>query len=335
MSMTMTETDKYVKEVSRANPGCIIFLLDQSFSMTDGLAGSPRPKIEVLATAINRFLGDLIIQCEKGEEKPRNYFDVAVIGYTSDKVTGETAIIKSLLPPSPRGGDVASIVDLYDNPLDKQTVQEEKSGQLVETVFPIWYNPPPPEQMAGTPMCKAMEYCHQIASNWCFEHPASFPPMVIHMTDGESTDGDPETAAANLRALETNDGNLLLFNCHLSSSPALGVLFPSSETELPDDYAKMLFRLSSTIPERLRVMAEVKSIKMPPDCAGWRSMPTPCRCCNSSRSAPSWQGTCVRRVGAGREGCLHAAAGMCLRCECTLGAEGGERGIAVGRRIRL
>ena len=35
---------------SRANPACIIFLLDQSYSMNNGIAGSRRPKIDALAT---------------------------------------------------------------------------------------------------------------------------------------------------------------------------------------------------------------------------------------------------------------------------------------------
>ena len=33
----------YKQQISRANPGCIVFLLDQSGSMIDGIAGSARP----------------------------------------------------------------------------------------------------------------------------------------------------------------------------------------------------------------------------------------------------------------------------------------------------
>ena len=40
----------YAQSASRANPACIIFLLDQSYSMNNGIAGSPRPKIDALAT---------------------------------------------------------------------------------------------------------------------------------------------------------------------------------------------------------------------------------------------------------------------------------------------
>ncbi len=91
---------KYQQSASRANPACIIFLLDQSYSMNNGIAGSPRPKIDALATGINRFLADLITLCEKGEEKPRNYFDVGVIGYTTDRSDPPNPIVGSVLSRS-------------------------------------------------------------------------------------------------------------------------------------------------------------------------------------------------------------------------------------------
>src|SRR4051812_19295513 len=104
------------KNVTRANPGCIIFLLDQSYSMNDGIAGSPRPKAEALATAINRFITDLIVRCEKGGEKPLHYFDLAVIGYTTDRGDPPNNVIGSVLQGDLAGRDIVSVVDLFDNP---------------------------------------------------------------------------------------------------------------------------------------------------------------------------------------------------------------------------
>jgi hypothetical protein len=249
----------YSKNVERAFPGCIIYLVDQSFSMTDGIAGSNRPKMEAVATAINRFIGELITMCEKGEEKPRHYFDIGAIGYTTDK-TG-VPIIGSLFTGSLAGRDLVSIVDLYDYPLDVETRQKDDgAGGLVDIKFPVWYRTPPPENMAGTPMCGVLERCYQVANEWCTLHPESFPPIVINLTDGESTDGNPEPMAERVRSLATQDGNLLLFNCHLSTSTANPVLLPASEADLPDDYGKMLFRMSSELPEKLRQMAEVKNL---------------------------------------------------------------------------
>src|SRR5690606_17624272 len=60
----------YSQRITRRNPGCIIFLLDHSYSMIEGLAGSKRPKREALATALNRIISDILQSCERGEEKP-------------------------------------------------------------------------------------------------------------------------------------------------------------------------------------------------------------------------------------------------------------------------
>ena len=57
--------------------------------------------------------------------------------------------------------------------------------------------------------------------------------MVIHLTDGEPTDGDPLPYAEALKSLSTDDGELLLFNCHISESQANPVVFPNSEHILP------------------------------------------------------------------------------------------------------
>jgi hypothetical protein len=130
--------------------------------------------------------------------------------------------------------------------------------------------------MAGTPMSAALAYVRRIAADWCGSHPACFPPVVIHITDGEPTDGDPsrpfetvEHEAEALRSLETNDGALLLFNCHLSKSPVAGVLFPVSEDELAaDPYAHLLFRMSSSVPEMLRKAAEIRQLSCPPGARG-------------------------------------------------------------------
>ena len=51
-----------------------------------------------------------------------------------------------------------------------------------------------------------------------------------------------------LRNLTTEDGNVLLFNLHVSSSTEPPLQFPDSEQGLPDDYARLLFRMSSALP---------------------------------------------------------------------------------------
>lgn len=263
----------YEMQIDRANPGCIIFVVDQSNSMLDGIAGTTRPKIETVATAINRFFAELITSCEKGEEKPRNYFEVGLIGYTSD--ANGVPIIKPLFRGPLEGRDLVSITELYDNPLEVEQRQKKEfvddgAGGLQEVIkqiaFPVWYRPPSPNEMYGTPMCGALSYVAQVARQWIDRHPNSFPPLVIHLTDGEPVDGDPCPVAEELKSLATSDGNLLLFNCHLSSRNDQPVFLPATDELLPDQYAKDLFVMSSTLPDKLRHMAEVKGISAPIGC---------------------------------------------------------------------
>jgi hypothetical protein len=259
---------KYAQSASRANPACIIFLLDQSYSMNHGIAGTPRPKIDALAAGINRFIADLITLCEKGEEKPRNYFDVGVIGYTTDRNDPPNPIIGPVLAGEAgtlAGRDLVSVGELFDDPLaieERQKMVDDGAGGLINTVvkFPVWYRKPPDSAMSGTPMCTALDYVRNIAESWCASHPGSFPPVVIHLTDGEPTDGDPLPYAEALKGLATDDGELLLFNCHISESQANPVVFPNSEHVLGDELAKALFHMSSELPAKLRGVAEAKGV---------------------------------------------------------------------------
>ena len=43
-----------------------------------------------------------------------------------------------------------------------------------------------------------------------------YPPLVINITDGHPTDGDPREAAKELRELASRDGKVLMFNAHIS-----------------------------------------------------------------------------------------------------------------------
>jgi hypothetical protein len=77
----------------------------------------------------------------------------------------------------------------------------------------------------------------------------SFPPVVFNFSDGKTTDGSPEEAAARLSKLGTKFGSTLIFNAHISTLNVEPFRFPSTEDGLPDEFAKMLFRISSPFPE--------------------------------------------------------------------------------------
>ncbi len=239
----------YTAEISRTNPACFLFLIDQSGSMADSFPGEKRKKSQGVADALNRMLQNLVIRCAK-EEGVRDYFQVGVIGYghtVGPAFVGPLAG-RDLVPISEIGTTPARVEDRI------KKVDDGVGGLMDQSIrFPIWFDP---IENGGTPMCQALEQARLLLKEWVGQNPNSFPPVVIHITDGESTDGDPKTAMSSLAKLETDDGNVQLFNIHISSNPlATPITFPDSAESLPDDYARKLFNGASVLTPSMRLAA--------------------------------------------------------------------------------
>ncbi|MDX2546078.1 VWA domain-containing protein [Streptomyces sp. WI04-05B] len=241
----------YTAEISRTNPGCFIFLVDQSASMSDPMASgeTTQPRAEVVSNAINRLLTELSVKCAK-EEGVRDYFHVAVIGYGHQHVGSAYQGVLA-------GRDLVPLGEVANNParVESRTKKvPDGAGGLVETSvqFPVWMDP---VTNGGTPMTRALDYADKLVSNWVDAHPSGFPPIVLNLTDGESTDGDPTSAAIGLASHATADGPVLLFNLHVSGSGGAPITFPDNEEQLPDTYAKLLFQMSSVLPSHMRSYA--------------------------------------------------------------------------------
>ena len=224
----------YTQPIDRHHPGCIVFLVDQSGSMTDMMGGGTSSKSEVLAQAVNRLITNLVLQCQRGEEI-RDYYHLGLIGY--GKTTGP-AWGGSLL-----GQHLVPISVVADHEL--RMVSEALPGDpLVRIEQPVWLEP---RADGGTPMTAAINMAGAMVVEWANAHPDSFPPVIVNISDGEATDGDPRTLAAQLRGIHTDDGELLLFNVNLSSEPMAAIEYPNSPQSLPDNYARSLFEMSSNL----------------------------------------------------------------------------------------
>ena len=58
----------FTAEISRTNPTCLLFLVDQSSSMDKPFGGQPgKKKSEGVADAINRLLQNLVLKCAKAD----------------------------------------------------------------------------------------------------------------------------------------------------------------------------------------------------------------------------------------------------------------------------
>ncbi|MDT5270233.1 MAG: hypothetical protein QOH49_2419 [Acidobacteriota bacterium] len=233
----------YTAQITRANPTLIVFLLDQSGSMADpfGGEGSGR-KADFVANAVNHALHDLVIRCTKTEEV-RDYYHVAIVGYGRQVGVGLGGVLA--------GMTVAPVSAVADNPARIESGYRrvpDGVGGYVETPvrYPVWVHA---HAEGGTPMCRALGRVREIIEGWLSAHPRGFPPTVLHLTDGESSDGDPTEAGDAVMSLGTDDGRVLLFNCHVSSSRSRKVEYPVEESMLRDGFARTLFRISSVLPE--------------------------------------------------------------------------------------
>jgi hypothetical protein len=241
----------YEAQISRSSPTAFLFVVDQSGSMSDTMA-SGKSKAEFVSDALNRTIMDFVIRCRKADGV-RDYFDVGVLGYGGKGVSNgfSGALGATVLNP---------ISAIEQNPVrveDRKKKMDDGAGGILETSikFPVWFEP---KASGGTPMREALTRAAEELVAWCDAHPASYPPTVLHVTDGESTDGDPEEIATHLTQIRTNDGESLMFNIHVSSLGADPIRFPSSTSGLPDNYAKLLFRMSSQLPEHLIRLAREK-----------------------------------------------------------------------------
>jgi hypothetical protein len=238
----------YEQTFSRQSPGCIVMLLDRSESMGAEWRNSGMSLADGAARAINRILFDLCVKSTKEVGGGvRDYFHVLVLGYGALALTGGEGV-ESAFGGGLTGRGITPLSELASAPLD---IREEPTvdASTVKTRMPVWVEP-----VSGyrTPMCEAIAVAGAHIFEWIDDHPYSFPPIVINITDGLVTDSpydgaDLDEWARRLRTMETADGPTLLFNVFLSSEgePAF---FPTIGHAFPDP-GPQLFEMSSVLPD--------------------------------------------------------------------------------------
>lgn len=237
----------YSKQLSSAEPGLIIIMVDQSGSMSDKYDGNQN-KAEFAALSINRVIENIIAKCSSGETiKDRVY--VAVIGYGS-KV--EILFLETVSELA-KNTKVTNV---------KKKVPDGAGGLIeVEEPMRIWLNP---LASGGTPMAKAFAEAKKGVEKFLSKNKDSFPPIIINITDGEPNEFyqkgnfDETTAEAkNLMNMQTNDGNVIIMNAHISDASVGKIELPNSTNGFSGNkFAEFLFSISSELPSPLASAAE-------------------------------------------------------------------------------
>lgn len=229
----------YQELLSSAKPGLILIMIDQSASMSDKYANSN--KAEFAALAVNRVIGEIITACSSGDEiKDRCW--VAVVGYG--------ASINVLL-------DKASELAKTLNTTTRKRKVSDGAGGLVEVdqIMRVFVNP---TASNGTPMAEAFKQAYNGVEKFISNHPDSFPPVVINITDGEPNDFNAATTEAKkLAQLKTSDGNVIVLNAHISNASAGKIELPSDNAGFSNNkFANFLFDISSVLPDPLAESAK-------------------------------------------------------------------------------
>ena len=147
--------------------------------------------------------------------------------------------------------------ELVENYLTEheETVERNIRGKTIQNIVKRkkWLNAVAQNK---TPMHHAFTQAAELLEDWIvrYKNKDVYPPTIINITDGQYTDATNAQmleAAQRLKGLKTMDGGVLLFNLHISSKGGQSVIFPHTANELPaaDSYAKILFDMSSDLPE--------------------------------------------------------------------------------------
>ena len=237
----------YSQSITREHRTAFLLLLDRSGSMRERVLFDGREVTKACAVAetANRFLFELTERARRSDGV-RDYYDVAVLSYSGDAV-------ESLLSERM---EFISVSELARRRTEQSVWSREHrlpDGRMaiVTTTTPRHILP---HAEGRTPMYEAMWEAYELLRRWCAEprNAASFPPVVLNITDGEFSDcGDEELAdiSHSIRSLGTDDGNVLLLNIHIASGSGAPMIFPT-EADIPSAgrNAEIMARCSSRMP---------------------------------------------------------------------------------------
>jgi len=219
----------YDQKISRDKPGLIVMVIDDSGSMSASLPGTSDAAFKWTELQFGHILKDLLDRSTevKGDNqvviKPRFYVHVIHYG-SSPKLWGNPEM------------DIQAAVQLYTQSNNSLGLGGSLGGTDARAAFE-----------------EAYRYLTKALSQERFKR--SFPPMLFHLTDGESQT-EAGDIADQIKQLSTADGNVLIVNAYIGTSTSLSYKGPddftgylTSQEAGPSSYNEKLFTMSSVTPD--------------------------------------------------------------------------------------
>lgn len=242
----------YREIVTHNRRAAFVIIIDCSLSMLQPseLGFLNRSKMGVAELVCNLIIDELVLRAVS-HNKVRNYYDIAVLGYSQDNV------VSLLNDGEPGFIAIDRLVDAMPMPITVFSTPTAEDGTTMKV--PITYHPwITPRASGSTPMFEALATTYTLVDTWCrdLDNRYSFPPIVINITDGAGNDGDRAALidmAKRIQSTHTEDGNTLLFNVQLTSDPIKKrVIMPNNRRFKSNDRDMItLFHMSSVIPKCL------------------------------------------------------------------------------------
>ena len=253
----------YENFFTRANPGLVVILIDQSKSMEDPWSGG-KTLAEQTALSINRCLSEMALWFTSGTFI-KNSANIVLIGYGGVKDSMAATLLHS--------GSIVSLFEDDSIPVLhlKQKISDGAGGIIeIDTDLKEFVKP---TAVWGTPMASAFELAKSIIQEWVSRPLDSVDedgkpivrdaskdpvPIVVNISDGEPTDSEADVRKFAKDILDTTcpDGNPLIFNIHLSANGGKEVSMPTDDTDLPDAMSKLLYDISSRLPQSMVFAAQ-------------------------------------------------------------------------------
>ena len=244
----------YSQLITHLHRTAFIIAVDCSTSMQEAIEFNKQRmrKADAVAIVCNYILDELLERATRHCEV-RNYYDIAVVGYSNDDI----------IPIIPEYADTLISIDRLAEIAPKPerfVVEAREASTSTELILRKWIEP----RAAGrTPMLAALTYIYTLLERWCSmpDNIDSFPPMVFNITDGEATDATANELVAMAQRIcktGTSDGETLLINVHLgASTDDERVIFPSEQSfDYKSEYQLTLYRMSSIMPKTMEPLIE-------------------------------------------------------------------------------